>query len=268
MGFTAIPVSSVHNIIVSPSHRFFSFDSRFPMMHHFNATAGTGRIQRCTTKISAARLIPMYIGNRRHHPQTIGFYDGKTIPTLSSCCSRIVVSSALMSNEESGDIIHTINKNNNITTNNNYSKELDIAVSAVQLACSLCQRLQEDFVLATNTCHNQIESKGDLSPVTVAGIYFLYFTDPINYTIHFILFSFRNSDPQLPHSLLVCLSVCFFNTFFLFLYMYIFCIQMSTAHYFSLFLRFLSKFHLCNLYLYDSEFHTHVIVWYIDSELQ
>jgi len=73
-----------------------------------------------------------------------------------------------MSNEESGDIIHTINKNNNITTNNNYSKELDIAVSAVQLACSLCQRLQEDFVLATNTCHNQIESKGDLSPVTVA----------------------------------------------------------------------------------------------------
>ncbi|KAH1048594.1 hypothetical protein J1N35_039378 [Gossypium stocksii] len=46
-----------------------------------------------------------------------------------------------------------------------YSKELDVAVKAVQMACSLCQKVQESLISKTN---NQIHSKDDNSPVTVA----------------------------------------------------------------------------------------------------
>ncbi|GLT77899.1 hypothetical protein SLA2020_494540 [Shorea laevis] len=46
-----------------------------------------------------------------------------------------------------------------------YSKELDIAVRAVQMACSLCQEVQDSLISKTN---NQIQSKDDNSPVTVA----------------------------------------------------------------------------------------------------
>lgn len=47
-----------------------------------------------------------------------------------------------------------------------YSKELDVAVRVVHLACSLCQKVQEG--LAT-TNSDQVKSKDDDSPVTVAG---------------------------------------------------------------------------------------------------
>ncbi|KAA8523847.1 hypothetical protein F0562_010270 [Nyssa sinensis] len=46
-----------------------------------------------------------------------------------------------------------------------YSKELDVAVRVVHLACSLCQRVQEGLV---STSSDQIVSKDDDSPVTVA----------------------------------------------------------------------------------------------------
>ncbi|XP_015895939.3 PAP-specific phosphatase HAL2-like [Ziziphus jujuba] len=46
-----------------------------------------------------------------------------------------------------------------------YSKELDVAVRVVHLACSLCQKVQEG--LAT-TNSDQVKSKDDDSPVTVA----------------------------------------------------------------------------------------------------
>lgn len=46
-----------------------------------------------------------------------------------------------------------------------YSKELDVAVRAVHLACFLCQRVQEGLV-STNGDH--VKSKDDDSPVTVA----------------------------------------------------------------------------------------------------
>ncbi|KAG8482146.1 hypothetical protein CXB51_026763 [Gossypium anomalum] len=46
-----------------------------------------------------------------------------------------------------------------------YSKELDVAVKAVQMACSLCQKVQESLISKT---HSQIQSKDDNSPVTVA----------------------------------------------------------------------------------------------------
>ncbi|XP_061363054.1 PAP-specific phosphatase HAL2-like [Gastrolobium bilobum] len=48
-----------------------------------------------------------------------------------------------------------------------YSKELDVAVRAVQMACSLCQRVQDTLISNTRTNH-QVHSKDDNSPVTVA----------------------------------------------------------------------------------------------------
>lgn len=46
-----------------------------------------------------------------------------------------------------------------------YSKELDVAVRAVQLACFLCQRVQESIISKSG---DEILSKDDHSPVTVA----------------------------------------------------------------------------------------------------
>ncbi|KAG9452727.1 hypothetical protein H6P81_005631 [Aristolochia fimbriata] len=47
----------------------------------------------------------------------------------------------------------------------NYSRELDVAVRVVQMACSLCQRVQDRLLSKT---HDQVQSKDDNSPVTVA----------------------------------------------------------------------------------------------------
>jgi 3'(2'), 5'-bisphosphate nucleotidase len=49
-----------------------------------------------------------------------------------------------------------------------YSKELDIAVRAVQMACFLCQKVQESLISKTTS---QVQAKDDNSPVTIAGIY-------------------------------------------------------------------------------------------------
>lgn len=51
-----------------------------------------------------------------------------------------------------------------------FAKELDVAVKAVHLACSLCQRVQERLsVKDTNGAAGHVFSKDDDSPVTVAG---------------------------------------------------------------------------------------------------
>jgi 3'(2'), 5'-bisphosphate nucleotidase len=47
-----------------------------------------------------------------------------------------------------------------------YAKELDVAVRVVHMACSLCQRVQEGLVSASS---DQVKSKVDDSPVTIAG---------------------------------------------------------------------------------------------------
>lgn len=49
---------------------------------------------------------------------------------------------------------------------NNYAKELDVAVRVVHMACSLCQRVQEGLVSSTSNDH--VKSKDDDSLVTVA----------------------------------------------------------------------------------------------------
>ncbi|XP_022715958.1 PAP-specific phosphatase HAL2-like [Durio zibethinus] len=46
-----------------------------------------------------------------------------------------------------------------------YSKELDVAVRVVQMACSLCQKVQDSLISKTNS---PVHSKDDNSPVTVA----------------------------------------------------------------------------------------------------
>ena len=45
-------------------------------------------------------------------------------------------------------------------------RELDVAVRAVQMACSLCQKVQDSLISKTG---DEIQSKDDNSPVTVAG---------------------------------------------------------------------------------------------------
>ncbi|KAK1557020.1 hypothetical protein Q3G72_016285 [Acer saccharum] len=47
----------------------------------------------------------------------------------------------------------------------NYSRELDVAVRAVQMACFLCQKVQQGLISKSN---GQFQSKEDNSPVTVA----------------------------------------------------------------------------------------------------
>ncbi|KAH8494441.1 hypothetical protein H0E87_021003 [Populus deltoides] len=49
---------------------------------------------------------------------------------------------------------------------NNYAKELDVAVRVVHMACSLCRRVQEGLVSSTSNDH--VKSKDDDSLVTVA----------------------------------------------------------------------------------------------------
>lgn len=49
--------------------------------------------------------------------------------------------------------------------NGNYYQELRVAVSAVQMACALCQRVQQSLVSNTN---HKVQSKDDDSPVTIA----------------------------------------------------------------------------------------------------
>ena len=55
-------------------------------------------------------------------------------------------------------------------TKDEFSKELEVAVKAVHMACMLCQRVQESLVSETHEANDQqVHSKDDNSPVTVAG---------------------------------------------------------------------------------------------------
>lgn len=50
--------------------------------------------------------------------------------------------------------------------NDTYTKELDVAVRVVHMACSLCQKVQEGLLSRGS---NHVLSKEDNSPVTIAG---------------------------------------------------------------------------------------------------
>lgn len=49
-----------------------------------------------------------------------------------------------------------------------YSEEVDVAVRAVQMACFLCQKVQQSLISKSN---GQVQSKDDNSPVTIAGTF-------------------------------------------------------------------------------------------------
>jgi hypothetical protein len=49
-------------------------------------------------------------------------------------------------------------------------RELAVAVKAVQIACTLCQRVQEALLLPAGQNSSLKTSKDDRSPVTVAGL--------------------------------------------------------------------------------------------------
>lgn len=55
------------------------------------------------------------------------------------------------------------------SSDESYAKELDVAVKAVHMACSLCQRVQRRLILAAAVSGDHVLSKDDDSPVTVAG---------------------------------------------------------------------------------------------------
>lgn len=48
-----------------------------------------------------------------------------------------------------------------------HDKELEVGVRAVQMACALCQRVQEGLI--SKTSGNGVQAKDDNSPVTIAG---------------------------------------------------------------------------------------------------
>jgi 3'(2'), 5'-bisphosphate nucleotidase len=53
-----------------------------------------------------------------------------------------------------------------------YAKEMEAAVRVVQVACTLCQRVQDSLLLAgpgSGSDPGGVHSKLDRSPVTVAG---------------------------------------------------------------------------------------------------
>lgn len=64
-----------------------------------------------------------------------------------------------------------------------YSRELYVAVRVVQMACSLCQKVQEHLISKSN---DQVKSKDDDSPVTVAGNWiFSFFILAVNFFIFY-----------------------------------------------------------------------------------
>lgn len=77
-----------------------------------------------------------------------------------------------------------LNRPNLAMDNAMYSEELAVAVRVVHMACCLCQRVQDGLV---GTSSEQVKSKDDDSPVTVAGIFlFPLFSIPI--LLNWVLF--------------------------------------------------------------------------------
>jgi len=54
-----------------------------------------------------------------------------------------------------------------------YAREMEVAVRVVQVACTLCQRVQDALLHPGADAGGRVHSKLDRSPVTVAGSYSL-----------------------------------------------------------------------------------------------
>lgn len=64
---------------------------------------------------------------------------------------------------------HMASRGEGTSSDERYAKELDVAVKAVHMACSLCQRVQQRLLSAATVSGDHVLSKDDDSPVTVAG---------------------------------------------------------------------------------------------------
>ncbi|KDP20907.1 hypothetical protein JCGZ_21378 [Jatropha curcas] len=120
--------------------------------------------------ISLATKVPHILGQgRRYAPNHFGKtscfltysrnYQNKSlqIVSLSKLNQTQNYTSSIMEEPKSLDLLSGKPEK--------YSKEIDIAVRAVQMACSLCQKVQDSIISKSN---NQVQSKDDNSLVTVA----------------------------------------------------------------------------------------------------
>lgn len=99
----------------------------------------------------------------RNSSPNFPFRISSTSKLNRSCCSVSSSSSSIMEGHKHVGPL--------ISGSESLSQELKVAVGAVQMACFLCQRLQMNL-LKSNA---QIQAKDDNSPVTVAGISFVFF---------------------------------------------------------------------------------------------
>ncbi|KAG9157838.1 hypothetical protein Leryth_000018 [Lithospermum erythrorhizon] len=96
------------------------------------------------------------IYSKRNCPQNPTY---QTTPLLH--CSEATIFSTAVKEEENANMKIQTTLNNT----EKYSKELEIAVRAVHVACLLCKKVQENLVVNSN---EQVQSKDDNSPVTIA----------------------------------------------------------------------------------------------------
>lgn len=87
-----------------------------------------------------------------------------SLSNFDTGCYYSASASSKMAGDQKLDIVGSVESNE-------YSKELDVAVRAVQMACFLCQKVQESLISKSSS---QVQSKDDNSPVTVAGNFFFF----------------------------------------------------------------------------------------------
>lgn len=132
-----------------PSH-CISLVFRAP--HILGQTRITNNTKKLTPTIHVGTCFPWY-GKKTHQKKKL-FHIVSQLK-----CSQNYPSSPVMEDERNL-VVSSLGPDK-------YAKELDVAVKAVQMACSLCQKVQESLISKTNS---QIHSKDDNSPVTVAGM--------------------------------------------------------------------------------------------------
>ncbi|OAY26116.1 PAP-specific phosphatase HAL2-like [Manihot esculenta] len=120
--------------------------------------------------LSLAAKIPQILGQRSAYtPNYVGkfFYFFSCSRTHQNSSLQIVSLSKLNQTQNFTSSIMEDPKRLSLSSPEpeKYSKEMEVAVRAVQMACSLCQKIQ-DSVISKAT--SQVQAKDDNSPVTVA----------------------------------------------------------------------------------------------------
>lgn len=120
----------------------------------------------CSSPAAVALRMP---GNGR----TINKFTPNHVGSLFFCHSqksskRIIVSLSKFNSSAPSSIMEE-HKNMGVASSEaeKYYEELNVAVRAVQMACALCQRVQDGLI--SKSSNGQVQSKDDNSPVTVAG---------------------------------------------------------------------------------------------------